>query len=140
MRRCITAGFFSNAARLLPNGNYRTVKDGREVAVHPSSVVYRFGHAPEWVVFHDVILTTQEFIRCGAQQRWRHARRILSRAPRAVTRRELVEVKSPWLTELASHFYEVTERKAATRSDLKRAREGGAAAAEEEPFYKRLTF
>lgn len=56
-------------------------------------------------------------------------------------RRELVEIKSPWLTELASHFYEVTERKAATRTDLKRARaEGAASTAEDEPFYKRLTF
>lgn len=65
LRRCLVTGFFSNAARLLPNGNYRTIKDGREVAVHPSSVVYRLGHVPEWVIYHDVMLTSQEFIRCG---------------------------------------------------------------------------
>ncbi|MFN3973561.1 MAG: oligonucleotide/oligosaccharide-binding-fold domain-containing protein, partial [Gemmobacter sp.] len=62
VRRCAVAGFFSNAARLRPDGRYQTVRDGRVVAVHPSSVVYRFGHVPEWVVFHDITLTTEEFI------------------------------------------------------------------------------
>ena len=37
------AGFFSNAARLTPDGRYTTVRDNRRVAVDPSSVLQKFG-------------------------------------------------------------------------------------------------
>ena len=54
VRRCIVAGFFSHVAQLQPDTSYRTVRDGRRVVVHPSSVLFRFGQTPEWVVFHEV--------------------------------------------------------------------------------------
>jgi hypothetical protein len=39
--------------------------------------------APEWLVYHDVTLTTQEYIR------------------------EATVIKSSWLTEIASHYFEL---------------------------------
>lgn len=41
VRKCLVSGFFANAARLASNGLYKTVKDGRIVSLHPSSVLYR---------------------------------------------------------------------------------------------------
>jgi hypothetical protein len=41
-----------------------------------------FKTPPEWVVFHEVIVTTKEFMR------------------------EVTAIKAMWLTEIAPHFYE----------------------------------
>jgi ATP-dependent RNA helicase DDX35 len=83
IRRCLVAGFFSNAAKLCPDGQYRTVRDSIPVAFHPSSVLAQFGSPPEYVVFHEVVRTTQLF-----------ARDVSSIDPR-------------WLIELAPHFFEL---------------------------------
>jgi ATP-dependent RNA helicase DDX35 len=83
IRRCLVAGFFSNAAKLCPDGQYRTVRDSIPVAFHPSSVLAQFGSPPEYVVFHEVVRTTQLF-----------ARDVSSIDPR-------------WLVELAPHFFEL---------------------------------
>jgi ATP-dependent RNA helicase DDX35 len=83
VRRCLVAGFFSNAAKLCPDGQYRTVRDSIAVAFHPSSVLAQFGSPPEYVVFHEVVRTTQLF-----------ARDVSSIDPR-------------WLVELAPHFFEL---------------------------------
>eukprot|EP00953_Heterococcus_sp_UTEX-ZZ885_P040157 20540-Heterococcus_DN1.PRE.4 len=83
IRRCLVAGFFSNAAKLCPDGHYRTVRDSIPVAFHPSSVLAQFGSPPEYVVFHEVVRTTQLF-----------ARDVSSIDPR-------------WLIELAPHFFQL---------------------------------
>lgn len=82
VRRCVVAGFFANAARLDHEGRYRTVRDGRCVQLHPTSVLARFGQAPEWIVFNDVVLTSTEYIR------------------------ECSVIDPRWLLQLAPHFYE----------------------------------
>ncbi|XP_076875098.1 putative ATP-dependent RNA helicase DHX35 isoform X2 [Brachyhypopomus gauderio] len=38
--RCIVSGFFANAARLHHSGSYRTLRDDRELHIHPNSVLY----------------------------------------------------------------------------------------------------
>ena len=68
---------------MAPDGTYLTVKDGRRVALDPTSVLYKFNETPEWVVYHDVTLTSQEFIR------------------------EVTAVNPKWLTEIAEHYYEL---------------------------------
>ena len=50
MRKCVVAGFFSNAARLAPDGSYVTVRDGRRVLLDPNSVLAKFGEASLCVV------------------------------------------------------------------------------------------
>ncbi len=89
VRKCVVAGFFSNAARLAPDGTYVTVRDSRRVVLDPMSVLSKFGEAPEWVVYHDVTLTTQEFMR------------------------EVTAVNPKWLTEVAEHYYEYKKRSVA---------------------------
>eukprot|EP00002_Diphylleia_rotans_P021254 TRINITY_DN413_c0_g1_i3.p1 TRINITY_DN413_c0_g1~~TRINITY_DN413_c0_g1_i3.p1 ORF type:complete len:663 (-),score=132.26 TRINITY_DN413_c0_g1_i3:375-2363(-) len=41
IRRCIVSGFFANAAKLAPDGSYRTIKDNYPVNIHPNSVLFR---------------------------------------------------------------------------------------------------
>ncbi|KDO23857.1 hypothetical protein SPRG_11288 [Saprolegnia parasitica CBS 223.65] len=61
--QCVVAGYFANAAKLHGSATYRTIKDGRIVHVHPTSVHNSFLKSPEWIIYHQSVLTTQEYIR-----------------------------------------------------------------------------
>jgi ATP-dependent RNA helicase DDX35 len=60
---CIVSGYFANAAKLSADGQYRTIRDHRVVQLHPTSVYYHMGKLPDWIVFHQSVLTTDEYIR-----------------------------------------------------------------------------
>ena len=79
--RCITAGYFANAARLGLDGKYRTLRDNQLLEVHPSSVLYVETH-PKYVIFNEVLLTSAKYMR------------------------DISQVEPSWLSELAPHFYE----------------------------------
>ncbi|KAG4957362.1 hypothetical protein JHK82_043074 [Glycine max] len=55
------AGFFPHSARLQKNGSYRTVKHSQTVHIHPSSGLAQV--LPRWVVYHELVLTTKEYMR-----------------------------------------------------------------------------
>ena len=61
VQMAITAGFFTNAAKKDPTEGYRTVVDNNIVYIHPSSAL--FNKNPEWVVYHELVLTTKEYMR-----------------------------------------------------------------------------
>uniref|UniRef100_A0A7S1RRR5 RNA helicase n=1 Tax=Alexandrium catenella TaxID=2925 RepID=A0A7S1RRR5_ALECA len=61
IRKCITAGYFGNACRRDPQEGYRTLTDHQQVYIHPSSALYQ--RNPEWIVYHELVLTTKEYLR-----------------------------------------------------------------------------
>ncbi|KAK9476674.1 P-loop containing nucleoside triphosphate hydrolase protein [Lipomyces japonicus] len=80
IQKAITAGFFTNTARLTRNGeSYRTVKTGQTVHVHPSSVLFK--KKPKWILYHELVLTSKEFMR------------------------NCMPIQPQWLTEVSPHFY-----------------------------------
>ena len=72
------------------------MKDNRPVSIDPSSVLYRYGQSAPWVVYHDVQLTTKEYMR------------------------EVVKINPTWLTELAPHFYMASDRRKQGQQSKKR--------------------
>lgn len=58
--QAITAGFFYHTARLT-RGGYRTVKHQQTVFIHPNSSL--FEEQPRWVLYHELVFTTKEFMR-----------------------------------------------------------------------------
>jgi len=60
VRKAITAGYFSHIARCQKD-TYKTIVDDHEVYIHPSSAL--FNKNPEWVVYHEVINTSKEYMR-----------------------------------------------------------------------------
>lgn len=79
IRKCITSGFFYNAAKFQKNGIYKTLKNSHSVMIHPSSFLFK--DSPEWVVFHELVHTSKEYMR------------------------NLIEVNAEWLVEIAPHYY-----------------------------------
>ncbi|CAK4698405.1 unnamed protein product [Aphanomyces euteiches] len=79
--QCLVAGFFANAAKLHGSSTYRTIKDGRIVHVHPTSVLNTFIRSPEWILYHQSVLTDKEYIR------------------------EISSIDPRWLVEAAPEYY-----------------------------------
>ncbi|XP_078489439.1 pre-mRNA-splicing factor ATP-dependent RNA helicase DHX16-like [Ciona intestinalis] len=100
IRKAITAGFFYHTARLTKSG-YKTVKQHQTVHVHPNSSL--FEEQPRWMVYHELVFTTKEFMR------------------------QCIEIDSTWLLEVAPHYYKNKEIEQETR---KMPRKQGKAAEE----------
>uniref|UniRef100_F6GT26 RNA helicase n=1 Tax=Vitis vinifera TaxID=29760 RepID=F6GT26_VITVI len=83
IKKSITAGFFPHSARLQKNGSYRTVKHPQTVHIHPSSGLAQV--LPRWVIYHELVLTTKEYMR------------------------QVTELKPEWLVEIAPHFYQLKD-------------------------------
>ncbi|CAI0422630.1 unnamed protein product [Linum tenue] len=83
VKKSITSGFFPHSARLQKNGSYRTVKHPQTVHIHPSSGLAQV--LPRWVVYHELVLTTKEYMR------------------------QVTELKPDWLVEIAPHYYQLKD-------------------------------
>ncbi|KAK3018412.1 hypothetical protein RJ639_003433 [Escallonia herrerae] len=61
IKKAITSGYFPHSARMQKNGSYRTVKHPQTVYIHPSSGLAQA--LPRWVVYHELVLTSKEYMR-----------------------------------------------------------------------------
>jgi ATP-dependent RNA helicase DHX8/PRP22 len=59
--KAITAGFFTNAAKKDPQEGFKTLVDQNQVYIHPSSALFQKN--PEYVIYHELVLTTKEYMR-----------------------------------------------------------------------------
>ena len=97
IRKAITAGFFYHVARLQPSGDsYRTIKNHQTVHLHPNSGI--FEDRPRWVIYHELVLTSKEFIRT------------------------LTEIQPEWLLEVAPHFYKSKELEDSSKKKMPKVR------------------
>ncbi|EGG20899.1 DEAD/DEAH box helicase [Cavenderia fasciculata] len=79
IRKSIASGFFYHTAKLDRTGLYRTTKYNQSVQIHPSSSMFQT--TPKWVIYHELVQTTKEFMR------------------------QVIEIQPQWLVEIAPHFY-----------------------------------
>ncbi|KAH9964170.1 P-loop containing nucleoside triphosphate hydrolase protein [Russula dissimulans] len=100
VRRAICSGFFRHAAKKDPQEGYKTLVEGTPVYIHPSSAL--FNRAPEWCIYHELILTTREYCH------------------------NVLAVEPKWLVEVAPQFFKVADANKITagyfesRSELNR--------------------
>lgn len=64
VRKAICSGYFRNAAKKDPQEGYKTLAEGTPVFIHPSSSL--FNRNPEYCIYHELVLTTREYMREGA--------------------------------------------------------------------------
>ncbi|KAK3108191.1 hypothetical protein FSP39_002888 [Pinctada imbricata] len=79
VQKAICSGFFRNAAKKDPQEGYRTLVDSQVVYIHPSSAL--FNRQPDWVIYHELVLTTKEYMR------------------------EVTAIDPKWLVEFAPKFF-----------------------------------
>lgn len=83
VRRAICSGFFRHAAKKDPQEGYKTLVEGTPVYIHPSSAL--FNRNPEWLIYHELILTTREYCH------------------------NVTAIEPKWLVEVAPQFFKVAD-------------------------------
>lgn len=72
-RRCLCAGYFTNVARRSIGKAFCTMDGhGSMVHIHPSSSLFEQEKDLDWVIFHDVLVTSKVYIRtvCPIRYEW----------------------------------------------------------------------
>jgi pre-mRNA-splicing factor ATP-dependent RNA helicase DHX38/PRP16 len=95
IRKCICAAYFHQAARLKGIGEYVNCRTGMPCHLHPTSALFGMGYTPDYVVYHELIMTHKEYMQC------------------------VTAVDGHWLAELGPMFFSVKET-GRTRVDKKR--------------------
>lgn len=93
VQKAICSGFFRNAAKKDPQEGYRTVVDGQVVYIHPSSCLINV--KPEWCIYHELVLTTKEYMR------------------------EVTTIDPRWLVEFAPSFFRFSDPTKLSRNKKK---------------------
>lgn len=87
VKRALLAGFFPNVARVSKLGtSYVQLKKRQPVYIHPSSGLARVKPPPKFVMYHELVLTTKEYMR------------------------NCTVVDERWVDEVAGHYYKKADR------------------------------
>jgi len=86
VRKCICSGYYHQAAKVKGIGEYTNLRTSVTVQLHPTSALYGLGYLPDYVVYHELILTSKEYMST------------------------VTSVDPHWLAELGGVFYSVKEK------------------------------
>ena len=56
--------YFHQAARLKGVGEYVNCRNGMPCHLHPSSSLYGLGYTPDYVIYHELVMTSKEYMQC----------------------------------------------------------------------------
>ncbi|XP_054167485.1 pre-mRNA-splicing factor ATP-dependent RNA helicase PRP16-like [Oppia nitens] len=85
VRKCICSAYFHQGARLKGIGEYVNCRTGMPCHLHPTSSLYGMGYTPDYVVYHELVMTTKEYMQC------------------------VTAVEGQWMAELGPMFYSIKE-------------------------------
>ncbi|KAI9770174.1 MAG: DEAH-box RNA helicase prp16 [Candelina submexicana] len=86
IRKCICSGYYHQAAKVKGIGEYINLRTSVTVQLHPTSALYGLGYLPDYVVYHELILTSKEYMST------------------------VTSVDPHWLAELGGVFYSIKEK------------------------------
>lgn len=105
IRKCICSGYFHQAAKAKGMAEYLNMRTGVPMHLHPTSALFGLGTAPEYIVYHELILTSKQY--CSI----------------------VTSVDPTWLAEVGAVFYSVRhqhfsdKQKSLTTKDFNRQAE-----------------
>ena len=103
VRKSICSAYFYNSSKIKGIGEYINMLSGIPSALHPSSALFGLGYTPDYVVYHELISTTKEYMSC------------------------VTAVEGEWLAELGPMFFSVKESFESTLNRRQRERTDAAA-------------
>ncbi|KAF2013213.1 P-loop containing nucleoside triphosphate hydrolase protein [Aaosphaeria arxii CBS 175.79] len=86
IRKCICSGYYHQAAKVKGIGEYINLRTSVTVQLHPTSALYGLGYLPDYVIYHELILTSKEYMSC------------------------VTSVDPHWLADLGAVFYSIKEK------------------------------
>ena len=89
IQMAVTSGFFFHAAKKDPQEGYKTLVEQQAVSIHPGSALFQ--QQPDWVVYHELVMTTREYMR------------------------ECTVIDPKWLVELAPRFFKTEDKNKISR-------------------------
>ena len=98
VRRAICSAYFFNAAKLRGVGEYVNLLSAIPCHLHPSSALFGLGYTPDHVIYHELVLTSREYMKCTTA------------------------VDGEWLAELGPMFFSVKQSYADRVAKRKRER------------------
>lgn len=107
VRKAICSAYFHNSARLKGVGEYVNCRNGMPCHLHPSSALYGLGYTPDYVVYHELVLTAKEYMQC------------------------VTAVEPQWLAELGPMFFSIKESDTSMLEHKKRQKDEKTAMEEE---------
>ncbi|XP_013134537.1 PREDICTED: pre-mRNA-splicing factor ATP-dependent RNA helicase PRP16 isoform X1 [Papilio polytes] len=97
VRECICSAYFQQAARLKGIGEYVNCRTGMPCHLHPTSALFGLGSPPDYVVYHELTMTSREYMHC------------------------VTAVDARWLAHLGPMFFSVKETGKSNRDKKKEA-------------------
>lgn len=97
VRKCICSAYFHQAARLKGIGEYVNCRTGMPCHLHPTSALFGMGFTPDYVVYHELVMTAKEYMQC------------------------VTAVDGHWLAELGPMFFSVKETGRSGRAKRRQA-------------------
>ena len=85
VRKAICSAYFYNSAKIKGIGEYINMLTGMPCHLHPSSALFGLGYTPDFVVYHELVLTSKEYMQC------------------------VTSVDGEWLAELGPMFFSIKE-------------------------------
>ena len=85
VRKAICSAYFHNAARFKGFGEYTNLRTGIPCNMHGTSALYGLGYTPDYVVYHELVLTSKEYMQC------------------------ITAVDGNWLAELGPMFFSIKQ-------------------------------
>jgi pre-mRNA-splicing factor ATP-dependent RNA helicase DHX38/PRP16 len=86
IRKCICSGYYHQAAKVKGIGEYINLRTSVTVQLHPTSALYGLGYLPDYVIYHELILTSKEYMST------------------------VTSVDPHWLADLGGVFYSIKEK------------------------------
>lgn len=81
IKRCICKSYFHQAAMLRNLKEYQNLRTAMPCHLHPTSALYNMGSLPKYIIYHELVVTTKEYMHCATA------------------------VEGDWLAELGPMFY-----------------------------------
>jgi len=64
VRQAICSAYFQNAAKFKGIGEYVNCRTGLPCHMHASSALFGLGYTPDYVVYHELVFTSKEYMQC----------------------------------------------------------------------------
>lgn len=85
IRKAICSAYFYNSSKIKGIGEYVNMLTGIPSSLHPSSALFGLGYTPDYLVYHELISTSKEYMSC------------------------VTAVEGEWLAEAGPMFFSVKE-------------------------------